>query len=407
MPRRATIRQAAILVGGLGTRLGAITRDKPKPMVDVGGQPFLFWLLREISRYGVEEVVLLTGHLSARVHAGVAAMAERLPRPLKLAFSDEPIRAGTGGALHFARDLLDDRFLLCNGDSWFDTNLAAVLAAHAADGPDVVGRMVVRDVADAQRYGVVSLEHDRVTGFAERGGPAGGAINTGIYLFDRRVLDHVRPDCSLERDVLPPMAALGLVRASRGAGHFIDIGIPDDLARAQDEIPRTLHRPALFLDRDGTVNVDHGWVGTQERFDWMPGAREAVAAATAAGWHVFVVTNQAGIARGLYSEADLDALHGWMTDQLRAAGGTVDDIRHAPHHPDFGPPSPPGREDWRKPGPGMIRDLMARWGVDARRSVLVGDRDTDIAAAAAAGITGHLFPGGNLADFVRPLLARA
>lgn len=403
--RAATIRQAAILVGGLGTRLGALTRDTPKPLMDVGGRPFLFWLLRELSRFGVEQAVLLTGHLSDRVRATVGDMAAALPRPLDIVISEEPIRAGTGGALHFAAPLLDGRFLVCNGDSWFDANLAAMLAEAARDGDGVVGRMLVREVPDASRYGVVALEGDRVTGFAERGGPAGGLINTGIYLFDRRVLGLVRPDCSLEREVMPELARRGALVASRGTGNFIDIGIPEDLARAGTELPRWLRRPALFLDRDGTLNIDHGWVGSRDRFEWIAGAQAAVAAATAAGFHVFVVTNQAGIARGHYDEAAVHDLHAWMADALRDAGGTVDDVRYAPDHPEIGPPAPPARADWRKPGPGMIRDLMRRWEVDPEGSIMVGDRDTDMAAATAAGIAGHLFAGGNLAAFVAPLLA--
>jgi D,D-heptose 1,7-bisphosphate phosphatase len=264
--------------------------------------------------------------------------------------------------------------------------------------------MILRAVPDASRYGVVALDGGRVGAFAERGGPAGGLINSGIYLLDRAVLDHVREDCSLERDVLPGLAARGKLSGAVDRGYFIDIGIPDDLARAQHELPAVLRRPALFLDRDGTVNIDHGWVGSRERFEWIAGAREAVAMAARAGYHVFVVTNQAGIARGLYTEGDVGVLHRWMCDEIRAAGGTIDDIRIAPHHPDHGPPAPPGMVDWRKPGAGMIRDLAARWGVDMAGSLMIGDRDTDMQAAAAAGIPGHLFPGGNLADFLRPLL---
>ena len=324
---------------------------------------------------------------------------------MQLVVSHEPIRAGTGGALHFARHLLDQRFLLCNGDSWFDGNLAVPLADSLRDGNDVIARMVVRPVEDASRYGVVTMADGLVTGFAERGDARGGAINTGIYILDRRVLDLVRPGCSLEREVLPALAARGAVRATVGRGHFIDIGIPEDLARADVEIPRVLRRPALFLDRDGTLNIDHGWVGSRDRFDWIPGAREAVAAATAAGYHVFVVTNQAGIARGLFDAAAVRDLHAWMAEELRAGGGTVDDIRIAPHHPQFGPPAPPGMADWRKPGPGMIRDLLKRWEVDARTSLLVGDRETDMQAAAAAGVAGHRFSDGDLAAFIGPKLA--
>ena len=403
----ATIRQCAILVGGLGTRLGALTASTPKPILPCGDRPFLAWLMREFLRYGVSEFLLLTGHLSTALEACVRDLAATLPKAATIAFSEEPARAGTGGALFHARDRLDDRFLLCNGDSLFDFNLATLLAAAAADGPGMRGRMALRRLDDASRFGTVDLDGDRITAFRERPAPGSpGIINAGIYLFDRGIVDDLAPDCSLERDILPRLAAHGALRGTVGNGYFRDIGIPDDFALAQTEIPEKLHRPALFLDRDGTINVDHGWVGTRDRFEWMPGALAAIREATEAGWHVFVVTNQSGIARGLYDEAALNALHAWMTDEIRRAGGTVDDLRYCPFHADGTVPAYRRASDWRKPAPGMILDLIRAWELDPASCVLVGDQPSDLAAAASAGIAGQRFPGGDLAAFVLPLLAQ-
>ncbi len=422
--RQATIRQCAILVGGLGTRLGALTAAVPKPLLPIGDRPFLAWLMRELVRFGVEEFVLLTGYLSEQVEAQVQALAALLPRPASIVISVEPERAGTGGAVFHAREKLAERFLLCNGDSLFDCNLSRVLADAAADGPEVVGRIVLRRIEDASRYGVVELDGDRITAFRARPLPAAadadladvgaastptaGLINAGIYVYDRRLLDELTPKCSLERDVMPRLARTGALRGTVADGYFRDIGVPDDFARAGAEMPRVLHRRALFLDRDGVINVDHGYVASRAAFAWVPGAREAIRAATDAGWHVFVITNQSGIARGLYSEADVHALHAWMIDEIRCAGGTVDDLRFCPFHPEAVVAAyRHAAHPWRKPAPGMLLDLIRAWQIDPAQAVLVGDQDTDLQAAAAAGVSAEKFTGGNLLDVVLPLLRQS
>ena len=404
---QATIRQCAVLAGGLGTRLGVLTATTPKPLLPCGDRPFLAWLLRELVRFGVEDVLLLTGHLSARVEAAVADLAAAVPLAVRIGVSVEPSPAGTGGALWHARDRLDERFLLVNGDSLLDGNLSRLLAAAADDGSGTVGRLALRAVPDAARYGVAELEGDRIAAFRERGAPgAPGTINAGIYLLDRRVLDDIAPVCSLERDVLPRLAARGALRGTVVDGWFIDIGIPDDLARAQAELPARLRRPALFLDRDGVLNQDHGYVGSRERFHWTATAKDAIRAATEAGWHVFVVTNQSGVARGLYDEAAVRDLHAWMADEARRAGGTIDDLRYCPFHPEAVLPEYRRDSDWRKPGPGMILDLIRAWDLDSGTCILVGDQPSDLVAAAAAGVAGHEFHGGDLHALVDGLLRR-
>ncbi len=402
---RATVTQCAVLVGGLGTRLGALTETTPKPILPCGDRPFLGWLLREFVRFGVTDFLLLTGHLSAAIERAAADIQAALPRPARIVLSEEPIRAGTGGAVFHARDRLQERFWLCNGDSLFDCNLANGLADALRDGPEVTGRIVLRRLEDASRYGVVDFADGVVSAFRERP-PAGsaGTINGGVYLFNRSLVDHLRPACSLESEVMPALAAAGRLRGTLGEGYFRDIGVPDDFARAQTEIPALLLRKALFLDRDGVINVDHGYVGSRDRFEWVDGALEAIRYATTAGWHVFIVTNQSGVARGYYDEAAVRALLDWIGDEARAAGGTVDDVRYCPHHPDgtieaYRQPHP-----WRKPLPGMLLDLIEAWEIDPSRAVMVGDQDTDMQAAAAAGAAGHLFRGGNLLSFLRPIL---
>jgi len=163
-------------------------------------------------------------------------------------------------------------------------------------------------------------------------------------------------------------------------------------------------RAAVIFDRDGVLNVDHGYVGDVSRFEWIVGAREAVLRVNRAGLLAIVATNQSGVARGLFDEAAVERLHGYIQDELAAAGAHIDAFYTCPFlagapvaryahrdHPD------------RKPNPGMILRAIADWSIDPARAVMIGDKASDMEAARRGGVIGVLFPGGDLDAFVRDL----
>lgn len=164
-------------------------------------------------------------------------------------------------------------------------------------------------------------------------------------------------------------------------------------------------KPALFLDRDGVINADKGYVSRIEDFEWIEGAAEAIANFNRRGWYVFVVTNQSGIARNYYTEDDMHALHDWMQARLAEQGARIDRIYYCPYHEEG--ENPRYRRDSfdRKPKPGMLLRAMSDFPVRRELSFMIGDKEADMEAARAAGVAGFLFTGGNLASFAEWTLA--
>jgi D-glycero-D-manno-heptose 1,7-bisphosphate phosphatase len=387
------MKQAVILAGGLGTRLGELTASTPKPLLEVGGRPFLHYLIDHLTRHGTQHIILIVG---PHAHHFRNFEAQINPKPVRLDIVSDVPAAGTGGALRFASSLLADQFLLLNGDSYFDFNLLDLASPGWTD--DIVARIALRQVTDSARYGSVALEDGRVTQFGEKSGSGDGLINGGVYWLRKSLLDQdTSGSISIENDILPKAAAEGQLGGAVYDGAFIDIGIPEDLQRAQSLLPQWQRRPAAFLDRDGIVNHDTGYVWHADNYKWLKGSGRAIKRLNDLGYYVFIVTNQAGVARGLYKTEDIERLHAYINKTLMAQGAHIDAFYYCPHHPDFGDGEYRQNCACRKPNPGMMLQAMNEWPVDLSRSFMIGDKDTDMQAAEAAGIPARrLFLGGSI-----------
>lgn len=395
------VKQAIFLVGGRGTRLGALSANTPKPMQEIApGVRFLDVLLEHAARHGFTDIVLLAGHLGEQVEA---AYHGKSIREAKVRVLREPEPMGTGGALKLFADVLDPSFILSNGDSFFDFNFRALTAAPL----EGLARLALRRVDDVSRYGSVALADGCVTAFIEKNpannGP--GLINGGVYFLRRDIVDRLSAPCSLEVDVFPKLVAEGLVEGQMFDGYFLDIGLPETLAQAKSETAARRVKPTVVFDRDGVLNIDSGYTHRPEDLVWQPGAREAIRLLNDRGYYVIVATNQAGVARGLYGEDAIPLFHARMQDQLADIGAHIDAFYHCPYHHE-------GKVERytvadhpdRKPNPGMILRAFSEWPVDKSRSFLIGDRDSDIEAAQRAGIPGHFYKGGDVAALVRELI---
>ena len=224
--------KAVLLVGGMGTRLRPVLTGTPKPLASVGQRPFLELLVAQLHHQGIRKMVFCTGYLADEIEK---EFGDGSRRSVSIEYSREPSALGTAGAVKFAEPLLKDAstFLAMNGDSFIQVEIQRLIAFHCRCG-GIASMAVVRS-KNEKRYGTVQFAADgRVIGFTEKGGSAlSGFVNAGMYVFDRRILDYIPAGpASLERDVFPRILDQGLFAAEQ-QGVFIDIGTPEDYARAQ------------------------------------------------------------------------------------------------------------------------------------------------------------------------------
>jgi D-glycero-alpha-D-manno-heptose 1-phosphate guanylyltransferase len=230
--------EAIILAGGLGTRLRSRIRDVPKSMAPVAGRPFLEILLDRLIDQGCDRFVLSVGYLRQVI---IDAFGENYRGvPLSYAVEDTPL--GTGGAIRLAlKQVVEPSVLVLNGDTYLDANFAAMLSLHASAGRPMT--MAVTRVPDVARYGGVTIAEGQVTGFIEKGQSGGGWINAGVYVLDNTFSwpENLETPFSFETDVLVPRVNQLHAAAFACDGQFLDIGVPEDLDRAETEL--TFERP--------------------------------------------------------------------------------------------------------------------------------------------------------------------
>ena len=368
--------EAIILAGGLGTRLRSVVGEIPKCMAPIGGKPFLQYQLEWLSRFGITHVILSVGYLREAVEAFVASREW----PFKITFAVEKEPLGTGGGIRLALSKCKgNKVFVLNGDTFFNVDLDALTFTAPVT-------LALKPMRDFDRYGAVDWDGDLVTAFHEKAPCAEGLVNGGVYAIDRISLDMALypKKFSFEKEVLEPLADYRLVAGVRQDGYFIDIGIPEDYARAQRELPEiqavlkasdavlASGADTLFLDRDGVVNrwLPGEYVKEWEQFVFLPGILECLRKWAGKFRHIILVSNQRGVGKGRMTLEQLEAVHARMLAEIRSAGGRIDAVYLCTELEEDHP--------MRKPQTGMFAAACRDYpDIAPERSVMLGDSDYD------------------------------
>ena len=375
------LREAIILAGGFGTRLSHVVSDVPKPMAPVYGKPFLTYLLDRLIDAGIRRVILAIGYK----HECIESYFGPSYRGTEIVYSQETTPLFTGGAIRKAAEQIQSEdFVVLNGDTLFDIDFAKLYDFHTKHHAKL--SIALRQVADTSRYGSVTCTNDHIVSFSEKAESVGaGDINGGIYMINRSwLLNQDLPSkFSFEKELMQPMAGDPSFYGLSFNTYFIDIGVPEDYYRAQEEFKSIFPQDEfLFLDRDGILNKHllGDYVRNWSMWEWLPGVLDAMPLLAKRFRRIFIVTNQQGVGKGLMTQADLDDVHRHMLSDIKAAGGRIDKVYvctdlESTHSPN------------RKPEIGMALQAQRDFPeVDFHRSVMVGDSKSDELFAQKSGM---------------------
>lgn len=365
-------KEAVILAGGFGTRLSHVVSDVPKPMAPVYGRPFLCYLLDRLADAGIQRVVLATGYM----HEVIETYFGTGYQGLEIIYSNEDQPLFTGGAIRQAAEKIQSEdFVVLNGDTLFDIDFQQLYDFHTSH--DAHLSIALRRVEDTGRYGAVTCENDRIVAFHEKTESQGaGDINGGIYAIKRTWLlnQNLPTKFSFEKELMQPFAGGLHFYGLSFNDYFIDIGVPEDYFRAQQEFKTLFPQDEfLFLDRDGILNKHllGDYVRNWSMWEWLPGILEAMPVLAKRFKRIFIVTNQQGVGKGLMTEADLEDVHRHMLADIEAAGGRIDGVYVCTALESEKSPN-------RKPEIGMALQAQRDFPeVDFHRSVMVGDSKSD------------------------------
>ena len=368
-----------LLVGGLGTRLAHLTKDAPKAMASVAGKPFLEWQLEGFRNQGCRDFVLLVGHKKEVI---MNYFGDGSRWGVRIQYSAEETPLGTGGAfVQGLRRFPCDFFLLVNGDTYFSIPVKAFLEkAREEPGTVWIGAKLMQH---PERYGILEFRSPGlILGFHEKSKTVGeGFINGGIYAGSARAFsDDTEQAFSMENEGFPRLLKKGVLRFVAFGEPFIDIGIPHDFELAQTLIPQwhfAKPRRALFLDRDGILIDDIGYVSKPEEVRLLSESFPLLKQAQSLGFLLIVVTNQAGVAKGKMTLDDVEAVNKKIKDEFQSQGIRLDDFAFCPHHPQGTVPEFSKTSLDRKPEPGLVLKAAEKWGIDLSRSLMIGDKDSD------------------------------
>lgn len=408
------------MAGGRGTRIQSIAGDIPKPMIPIEGIPVLEREIMSLREQGFKDIIITVSYLGEQI---IKYFGDGSSLGINITYFNEKTPLGNAGALFKLKDQLTESFLLLNADAIFDVDFNRFVSFHNAHGglvtlfthpnnhPYDSGLIIADSNKCVQAW--ITKEEEHPTYYKNR-------VNAGLHIISPQVLDRVNIDpekigtvgedgkvikVDLDRQLLKPLAGTGKMFCYDSPEYVKDMGTPERFYQVESDFKAgrvnaknlSNKQKAVFLDRDGTINVYKGFLRKIDDFELVPGVAEAIKKINASGYLAIVVTNQPIIARGEVTCHELEKIHNKMETELGKVGAYLDGIYFCPHHPHKGYKGEITELkiecDCRKPKPGMLLNAAKDFNIDLKQSFMVGDGENDVKAAITAGCKSVLING--------------
>jgi len=357
-----------ILAGGKGTRIKSLLGKYPKPMVKFNSKHFIQYILNNTSKYNFRRTIILCGYrykfFFKKYHNKIINFNEIIcVREKKL--------LGTAGALKNLKKLNVKDFILMNGDTIFDIDLNLLIANLKKNKVGIVA--LTKNINQkSKKLNNLILKKNLI--YIEKNS---SLMNGGVYYFKKKIFNYIKNYSSLENNLLPKLIAERKINGKIFKNFFIDIGSKYYLKKGEVKLRNQFKKPAAFLDRDGVINYDSGYVYREKDFRFKIGVLKGLKYLIKKNYYIFIVTNQAGIAKGIYTENEFIKLHKKIKLKLQKNNIFFNDVQYSPFHPEAKIKKYKKKSLTRKPGNKMIENIKLNWDLDLKKSFMIGDKITD------------------------------
>ena len=371
------LNQAVILAGGRGERLRPFTDSKPKPMFEFHSKPFLEYIIEMLRDQGITNILLLLGYLPEVI---TNYFGDGSKWNVKIQYSITSIENDTGRRIKLAENLIEPTFLLLYCDNYWPMHIDRMWTQF--NSVDVTALVTVYENKDNYTKNNLKVNDKGYVEIYDKSRTAPGlqGVDIGFLILKKEVLKLLPSEnVSFEKTVYPLLVKSKKLQAYSTSHRYYSVSTHERLKLTDDFL---LRKPTIFLDRDGVLNKKApkaNYVTSWDKWEWIEGVKEAVSLLKKAGYRIILITNQAGIGRGVMKESDLFKIHEQMKIELNeCGGGSIDKIYYCPHGWDEGC-------ECRKPKPGMLFQAQRDFNLDLSRIYFIGDDERDEQTGYAAG----------------------